>query len=71
MARYRIVQDGSGWAVKKNGRRYYKKTYPTKAAAEAAAERDASRGDSIQAQRTDGTWGPESTVGTPGPRGDS
>ena len=70
MARYRIVQDGAGWAVRKNGRRKFKKTYSTQRAAEQAAERVASVGDSIQVQRLDGTWGAESTVGTPGPRGD-
>lgn len=70
MARYRIVQDGGGWAVRKNGRRKFKKTYSTQRAAEQAARRVASPGDSIQVQRLNGTWGAEDTVGTPGPRGD-
>lgn len=70
MARYRIVQDGTGWAVRKNGRRRFKKTYPTQALAEQAARRDASVGDSIQIQRLNGTFGREDTVGTPGPGGD-
>lgn len=70
MAQYRIRQDGSGWAVYKNGYRKFKKTYPTKQGAEDAAYRAASAGDSIQAKRLDGTWGPENTKGTPGPRGD-
>lgn len=70
MARYRIVQDGSGWAVRKNGRRKYRKSYQTQRAAEQAARRAASDGDSIQVQRMNGTWGPERTVGRPGPGGD-
>lgn len=70
MARYRVRQAGSGWAVYKSGRRRFQKTYSTKRAAEDAAYRDASTGDSIQAKRRDGTWGPERTKNTPGPRGD-
>ena len=70
MAQYKITKDGSGWAVYKNGRRAISKTYQTKSNAKAAARRDASTGDSIQAQRRDGTWGPERTVKTPGPGGD-
>lgn len=70
MARYRIVQDGAGWAVRKNGRRKFAKTYSTQQAAEQAARRTASTGDSIQLQRRDGTWGAERTVRTPGPGGD-
>jgi hypothetical protein len=70
MARYRVIQDGTGWAVTKGGRRHFQKTYQTKQAAVDAAQRAASAGDSIQAQRLDGTFGPERTVGTPGPRGD-
>lgn len=70
MSKYRIRQDDDGWAVYKNGRRVYQKTYPTKRAAENAAYRDAGRGDSIQAKRLDGTWGPERTKKVQGPRGD-
>jgi hypothetical protein len=71
MGTYRVVVDGSGWAVKKNGRRVFQKTYATKQAAVDAAFRTADVGDSVQAQRArDGTFGPERTVGTQGPRGD-
>jgi hypothetical protein len=70
MARYRVVQEASGWKVTKNGRRYYQKTYDTKQAALAAARRAANRGDSVQGQTRDGTWGEESTKGIFGPRGD-
>jgi len=70
MARYQIVRDEPGWAVRKNGRRVISKTYQQKKQAVAAARRKASAGDSIQAQRRDGTWGPERTVNTPGPGGD-
>jgi len=70
MGTYRVVVDGSGWAVKKNGRRVFQKTYSTKQAAVDAAFRKASAGDSVQAQRLDGTFGAERTVGTQGPRGD-
>lgn len=70
MARYRVVQDGPGWKVTKNGRRYYKKRYQTKQAAESAAKRAADRGDSVQGQRLDGTWDEEDTRGIFGPRGD-
>jgi len=70
MSRYRVRQDGSGWAVYKNNRRVFNKTYTTKQAAIDAAFRSASTGDSVQAKRRDGTYGPERTVNTPGPRGD-
>lgn len=70
MSRYRVRQDGNGWAVFKNGRRVYQKTYATKEAAFNAAYRDAGRGDSIQAKRLDGTWGPERTKKAQGPGGD-
>lgn len=70
MSQYRIRQDGAGWAVYKNGRRRFQKRYRTKRAAEDAAYRDAHTGDSIQAKRLDGTWGPERTKGRPGPAGD-
>lgn len=70
MSRFRVVRDGDGWAVTKNGRRYYQKTYPTKHEAEAAARRAADAGDSVQAQQRSGQWGPERTFRTPGPRGD-
>lgn len=70
MGLYKVVVDGTGWAVKKNGRRVYAKTYRTKEAAMNAAMRKANRGDSVQAQRLNGTWGPERTVGTTGPAGD-
>jgi hypothetical protein len=71
MARYRVVQDGSGWKVTKNGRRHYKKRYQTKQAALDAAKRAASTGDSVQGQRVDGTWGEEDTKDIFGPRGDT
>ena len=71
MSRYRVVIDGDGWAVYRNGRRHFKKTYATKAAAEQAAHRAARPGDSVQAQRRDGTFGPERTKGTFGPAGDT
>lgn len=70
MARFRVIKDGTGWAVTKNGRRYFDKTYSTKQAAKSAARRAASTGDSVQGQRTDGTWGTESTKGTFGKQGD-
>lgn len=70
MGKYRVVVDGAGWAVKKNGRRVFAKTYRTKQAAIDAAIRTASAGDSVQPQRRDGTFGPERTVETQGPRGD-
>ena len=70
MARYRIVRDDPGWAVRKNGRRKFAKTYDTQRKAEQAARRVASVGDSIQIQRRNGRWLPERTVGTPGPGGD-
>lgn len=70
MARYRIRQDGTGWAVYKNGRRYYKKSYQTKRAAIEAAHRAADMGDSVQGRRLDGTYGPERTKGVYGPPGD-
>jgi len=70
MARFRIRPDGAGWAVYKNGRRHFQKTYSTKQAAEEAAHRAANRGDSVQAKRLDGTWGPERTKGVRGPEGD-
>lgn len=69
MSRVRIVRDGDGWAVHKNGRRHYKKTYSTKQAARRAARRAADDGQSVQEQRTDGTWGRERTRGVPGPDG--
>lgn len=70
MARFRVVRDGSGWKVTKNGRRHYSKTYQTKQAALAAARRAANVGDSVQGQRLDGTWDEEDTKGIFGPRGD-
>lgn len=70
MARYTIEPDGSGWAVFKNGRREFQKTYQTKRAAEEAAHRAASKGDSVQGRRVDGTFGPERTKGMFGPDGD-
>ncbi len=70
MARFRVIKDGDGWAVTKNGRRYYQKTYPTKRKAEQAASRAASKGDSVQGQRVDGTWGSENTKGMFGAQGD-
>lgn len=70
MARYTVSPDGPGWAVYRNGRRRYKKTYQTKRAAIEAAHRDAEMGDSVQGRRVDGTYGPERTHSTPGPRGD-
>lgn len=70
MSRYTVEPDGSGWAVYKNGRRHYKKTYPTKQAALDAARSAASQGDSVQGRRVDGTYGPEYTKGTFGPDGD-
>lgn len=72
MARYTVQADpvGDGWAVYKNGRRHFKKTYATKQAALNAARRAASRGDSVQGRRVDGTYGPEFTKGMFGPQGD-
>jgi len=70
MGLYKVVVDGTGWAVKKNGRRVFQKTYATKQAAVDAAFRTASQGDSVQAQRLNGTFGPERTVGMTGPGGD-
>ncbi|MFW5900390.1 MAG: DUF2188 domain-containing protein [Halodesulfurarchaeum sp.] len=70
MAQYRVRQDATGWAVYKNGRRRFKRSYPTKRAAIDAAYRDAHQGDSIQAKRLDGTWGRERTKEMPGPGGD-
>jgi len=70
MARYTIEPDGSGWAVFKNGRRHFSKTYSTKRDAEEAAHRTANVGDSVQGRRVNGTYGPERTKGVRGPRGD-
>ena len=70
MARFTVEPDGDGWAVMKNGRRHFKKTYMTKRAAEQAAHRAATTGDSVQGRRVDGTFGPERTHGVPGPEGD-
>lgn len=71
MARWTIEPDGTGWAVYKNGRRHYKKTYPTKREAIDAAHRAANVGDSVQGRRKqDGTWQPERTKGVRGPGGD-
>ncbi len=70
MARYSVRQDGTGWAVFKNGRRRFKKTYDTKQAALDAAHRDASVGDSIQGRHVDGTFDEERTKGVYGPSGD-
>lgn len=71
MARYRVEPDDTGWMVTKNGRRYYKKSYPTKQAAIDAAYRAADVGDSVQGRRKrDGTYGRERTKGVRGPRGD-
>jgi len=71
MAQIKVVPDGSGWKVMKNGRRVYKKTYPTKQKALNAAKRAASMGDSIQPQGRDGNFQKEMTYDTPGPRGDT
>lgn len=70
MTRFRVVRDGDGWAVMKGNRRHFQKTYRTKSAAEDAARRAASQGDSVQAQGRDGRWDQERTYRTPGPRGD-
>lgn len=70
MARYSIRPDVTGWAVYRNGRRRFKKTYPTKDEALDAAHRDADVGDSVQGRRVDGTFGPERTKGVRGPDGD-
>lgn len=70
MARYDVRQDGAGWAVYRNGRRRFKKTYQTKQDAIDAAHRDATEGDSVQGRRVDGTFGPERTKGVFGPPGD-
>lgn len=70
MARFRIVRDGksSGWELRKNGRPI--SDHRKKSAARRKAEKLASDGDSIQAQRVDGTWGPERTYRTQGIYGD-
>lgn len=70
MARYRVRQDGNGWALYKNERRHFTKTYKTKKAAMDAAYREANIGDSVQGRRLDGTYQPERTKGIFGPRGD-
>lgn len=70
MARYRVVKDGTGWAVTKNGQRHYQKTYSTKRDATQAAKRAANKGDSVQGQRVTGQWGEENTKGIFGPPGD-
>lgn len=71
MARYRVVKDGTGWAVTKNGTRHFQKTYPTKQKATNAATRAANKGDSVQGQKVTGEWGRENTKGIFGPDGDS
>lgn len=70
MAQYRIRQDADGWAVYRNSRRRFKKSYATKQAAIDAAHRDAVVGDSIQGRRVDGTYDRERTKGVFGPAGD-
>lgn len=70
MARFRVIQANGGWQVTKNGRKHYKKTYPTKQRAVSAAHRAASKGDSVQAQKSGGEWDNERTKGIFGPRGD-
>jgi len=70
MAQYDVRQVAGGWAVYKSGRRRFKKTYQTKQDALDAAHRDASKGDSIQGRRVDGTFDNERTKGVYGPDGD-
>jgi len=70
MARFTVEPVNGGWAVFKNGRRHFQKTYSTKRDAEQAARRAADMGDSVQGRRVDGTFGRERTKGMPGPDGD-
>lgn len=53
MSRYRVVPDGSGWAVKKNGRT--KSNHRKKRPAINSARRMADSGDSIEIRRSNGT----------------